>query len=64
MKISGHRSRETFRRYAIEDPSEIAAAIETVGAYVTRRMKPRGRLMAFSKTRTKRGQKSQMKGFP
>ena len=30
MKISGHRSRETFRRYAIEDPSELAAAIERV----------------------------------
>jgi integrase len=57
MKISGHRSRETFRRYAIEDPSEIATAIETVGAYVTRRMKPQGRLVAFPRTRTKRGQK-------
>ncbi|HTR03869.1 MAG TPA: tyrosine-type recombinase/integrase, partial [Thermoanaerobaculia bacterium] len=39
MKISGHKTRDTFRRYAIEDPSEIAAAIETVAAYVKPRMK-------------------------
>lgn len=49
MKISGHKSRETFRRYAIEDPSEIAAAIERVGAYVTPRMKHRGRVVPFRK---------------
>jgi integrase len=49
MKISGHKSRETFRRYAIEDTSEIAAAIERVGAYVTPRMKGRGRVIRFSK---------------
>jgi hypothetical protein len=49
MRITGHRSRETFRRYAIEDPSEIAAAIERVEAYVTPRMKRRNRIVPFSK---------------
>jgi hypothetical protein len=36
------RTRETFRRYAIEDPSEIAVAFEKLGAYVTPRIKRRG----------------------
>ncbi len=43
MKISGHGSRETFRRYAIEDPSELAAAFEKLGAYVTPRMRSQSR---------------------
>jgi integrase len=59
MKISGHRSRETFRRYAIEDPSEVAAAIERVGEYVTPRMKSRGRLIQFKrKTGTTRARRA------
>ena len=53
MKITGHKSRDTFRRYAIEDPSEIAAAIETTDAYVTPKMNPDGTIVRFPpRTRT------------
>jgi hypothetical protein len=55
MKISGHKSRETFRRYAIEDPSELAAAIEKVSGYVTPQMKRRGKVVPFSKRRRNTG---------
>jgi integrase len=47
MKISSHKTRETFRRYAIEDPSDIAAAIETVAAYITPKMKAGGTVVRF-----------------
>src|ERR1700693_146826 len=52
MKISGHKSRETFRRYAIEDTSEIAAAFEKLGAYVTPSDEAPRQGRAVSETRT------------
>ncbi len=39
MKISGHRTADTFRRYMIDDPEDTANAFRRVASYVRQRKK-------------------------
>lgn len=44
MKISGHRTADTFRRYMIEDSEDTANAFRRVASYVRRQKKRRKKL--------------------
>ncbi len=44
MKISGHRTADTFRRYMIEDAEDTANAFRRVADYVRRQKKRRKKL--------------------
>jgi hypothetical protein len=55
MKITGHRSRETFRRYAIFDSEDTAAALRTLGEFIGPQLKRTRRVLPFRKGGQKHG---------